>query len=379
MKVILAVDAIRFPLTGIGRYTLELARALATSSEIEELRYFAGANLIEELPKSDATPSLSGAKRQLAKIDLIVRIHGLLSHARRARNLRGMTDFVFHGPNFYLPRFAGPSVVTFHDLSVLTMPHLHPAERVSHMTREIRLSVQRAGMFITDSEYTRREVVAFFGLEDNRVKAAPLASSDEFRPRQASEIQPALSAYGLQPNGYVLFAGTMEPRKNLEALLDAYEKLKPEVRGRFPLVLAGYKGWRNEAIMERVQRAERAGWARYLGYVKDGDLPLLYSGARLFVYPSLYEGFGLPVLEAMASGVPVVCSDRSSLPEVAGGAAAMCDPDDIDRLSDLIVAGLEDEAWRASAIMKGHAQAKRFSWQRCATDTVNVYRLASQR
>ncbi len=176
--------------------------------------------------------------------------------------------------------------------------------------------------------------------------------------------------------GYTLFAGTIEPRKNLDVLLDAYGLLPLNLRQRWPLVMTGYQGWQSEKLHERIKAASREGWVRYLGYVPAEDLPLLYAGARLFAFPSLYEGFGLPILEAMASGVPVVCSKSSSLPEVAGDAAGMCEAMDVDSLSRLIATGLEDDIWRNSSIEKGLARAAGFSWQRCAEETVAVYREA---
>jgi alpha-1,3-rhamnosyl/mannosyltransferase len=201
-----------------------------------------------------------------------------------------------------------------------------------------------------------------------------LASSAEFHPRGADELRGALSRHGLEVGGYSLFVGTIEPRKNIETLLDAYSRLPIELRKRWPLVLTGYHGWRSESIHQRLDSAKREGWAYYLGFVPSEDLPLLFAGARLFTFPSLYEGFGLPVLEAMSSGVPVVCSNNSSLPEVAGDAALMCEAQDTETLTELIQRGLEDEAWRASAVEQGLLHAARFSWERCASETLQVYK-----
>ena len=269
-------------------------------------------------------------------------------------------------------------MVTIHDLSTHTLASFHPPERVRFMHLEIEAALQRATLLLTDSEFTRQEVASYFHWPLERVRAVPLASAAEFYPRGTAEIAPVLNQYGLSPGAYCLYVGTIEPRKNIDRLLDAYALLPPAVRKAWPLILAGYRGWNSDALHARMRVAQAAGWLRYLDFVPAGHLPPLYAGARLFVFPSLYEGFGLPVLEAMASGVPVVCSTASSLPEVVGDAAATCDALDVDALSQLIAAGLQDEPWRMAATQKGLQRAARFSWQRCATDTIAAYQLALQ-
>jgi alpha-1,3-rhamnosyl/mannosyltransferase len=202
----------------------------------------------------------------------------------------------------------------------------------------------------------------------------PLACSADYKPRNEAALSSVLTKHGVTMQGYSLYVGTIEPRKNLDVLLDAYALLPLNVRQEWPLILIGYQGWRSEHLHERIRAAVSEGWARYLGFVEADELPLIYAGARVFVFPSLYEGFGLPVLEAMASGIPVVCSNASTLPEVAGEAAAMCDPKDVDGLSELINRALQDESWRELAVKKGLLQAAKFSWQRCATETAAVYK-----
>lgn len=381
MKVILSIDAIRYPLTGIGRYTQELATHLQLSSEISDLRYFVGRRFVDSLPVPDAVPPTAvsyGVRRTALKTRAIVEAYRIVSPWLKARALRGFDDHVFHGPNFYLPPFRGKCVVTMHDLSPFTWSHCHPPERVRYMQAEIRQTLKRASVLITDSEFTRRELAGYFNWPMERIHAVPLATGRDFRPRGDGELRAALVRHGLDKGGYCLYAGTIEPRKNVGALLDAYGMLAADVRARWPLVLVGYEGWRSETLHARITEAERGGWVRYLGYVPAEDLPLLYAGARLFAFPSLYEGFGLPVLEAIASGVPVVCSNSSSLPEVVGDAAAMCAAEDVDALSELLGRGLEDEAWRRDAVEKGLQQARRFSWQRCAQETAAAYRAAAQ-
>jgi alpha-1,3-rhamnosyl/mannosyltransferase len=378
MKVILSIDPVRFPLTGIGRYTFELAQNLKKIPQIEQLRFFSGHRFVDALPEpelsaSPAPASTRNFRQSILKNRLTIELYQLASPLFKQHALRNYADHVFHGPNYYLPPFQGPSVCTFHDLSVFTWAHCHPPERVRFMRKEIALTLKRADMLITDSEYTRQEVASYFNWPLEKIRSVPLACSSDFRPRTSDELIAVLAKHNLQLAGYSLYVGTIEPRKNLETLLDAYALLPQSMRQQWPLVITGYRGWRSEQLHMRIEAAVTEGWARYLGFVNTEELPLIYAGARLFVFPSLYEGFGLPILEAMASGIPVVCSNASTLPEVAGDAAAMCAPQDVETLNQLIAAGLEDEAWRATARHKGLLRAADFSWQRCAQETAAVY------
>jgi glycosyltransferase involved in cell wall biosynthesis len=394
VRVVLSIDSVHFPLTGIGRYTFELARNLPRSDPELALTLMRGGRFLQQMPEprecGGAGPDAGsggtgGARRMLGhpwvrnrvqRSPLAISLHRRLVGWRQARLLRPYADAVYHGPNFYLPRFAGPSVVTIHDLSVFAWAHCHPRGRVKVLQDEIARSVRRADLILTDSEFTRREVAGYFGLPEARVRAVALGSAPGFAPRSPAALAPLLQRWSIEPEGYCLYAGTIEPRKNLDALLDAYQALPAVVRDRWPLVLCGYEGWQSGDLHARMSRAARDGWLKYLGYVADEHLPLLFAGARLFAYPSLYEGFGLPVLEAMASGVPVVCSDSASLPEVVGDAGALCAAEDVDGLRSLLHRGLEDEAWRVRARERGLARARSFSWRRCARETFAAYQSA---
>lgn len=388
MKVILSVDTIRFPLTGIGRYTYELARGLQQAG-LNELLFMSGLRLDRALPSPPDPPVHAGTARLTAalrsraheavrKSRIVGAVHGRLLPWRKGRALAGREDWVYHGPGFYLPRFSGPSVTTIHDLSVYLWPDTHPPERVRYMRHQIERALQQADFLITDTEYTRREVADYFNWPLERIRAVHLASAPEFRPRSGEQLYPALQSLGLKPGGYVLFASTVEPRKNLQLLLKAYSRLPMSLRQRWPLVVSGYSGWASADLHQQMDAAQRSGWLTYLGFVDSTLLPVLMAGARLFVYPSLYEGFGLPVVEAMASGVPVICSSASTLPEVAGGAAALHAPDDVDGLSALIQQGIEDDGWCAAFRARGLARAAQFSWQRCVSETLEVYAAARQ-
>lgn len=375
MKVVLSTDPIKFPLTGIGRYTHELGKGLQ-SQGLEALRFLQGYRLLNALPQATDAQPMAGApawKQWAQKNRAVVAAFRHINPWLKGRALKGLEDHVFHGPNYYSPPFGGRSVVTVHDLSHYVWTQGHPPERVRYMQAEMELSLRRASAIITDTEFTRLEVASHTGWPLHRIHAVHLASGPEFRPRPDDELQPVLSAMGLAPGAYALFTGTIEPRKNLNTLLDAYVRLPQTVRNRWPLVVAGYRGWQSEAVHDRLQRAAAQGWLKYVGFVAHQNLPVLMAGARLFVYPSHYEGFGLPVLEAMASGVPVVCSNATTLPEVTGGAAAMHHPSDTDALLTCLQVGLEDEGWRAQARAMGLQQAQRFSWAKCARETLAVY------
>lgn len=379
LKVVLSVDPVRFPLTGIGRYTFELARCLQQTG-MEDLRFLRGRRMQRSMLAPGNVNPMAGAaawKKYAQKNTLAVEAFRILNPWLKARALKGFEDYVFHSPNYYLPPFGGQSVVTIHDLSPYIWSESHPAERVRYMRAEIELSLKRATALITDTEYTRREVASFFGWPLERIHAVHLASAPEFVPRAANELSETLSKFGLEVSGYSLFTGTVEPRKNIDVLLDAYYRLPISLRQRWPLVVVGYRGWASDDLHARLEKAQREGWLKYLGFVSNDLLPILMAGARLFLYPSLYEGFGLPVLEAMSCGVPVVCSNASTLPEVAGEAAAFHAPEDVDTLLVLLKAGLEDDDWRKNAGAAGLKQSAKFSWERCARETLDVYRSIS--
>lgn len=380
MKVILSIDPVKFPLTGIGRYTYELGKGLAATN-LDRVAFLRGYHLQSEMPEiGDSDPMARQPQWKIwaQKNALAVSIYRHINPWMKSRALRGFEDHLFHGPNYYLPPFGGQSIVTIHDLSAYLWPESHPPERVRYMQAEIELSLKRASAIITDTEFTRREVAQFFSWPLDKIHAVPLACSPDFRPRELGEINLMLKRYDLHYAQYTFALGTIEPRKNMETLIDAYGRLPSALKSRFPLVLAGYTGWESEALHRKMKSAEQEGWLHYLGFVPAADLPPLLSGACLFSFPSHYEGFGLPVLEAMASGVPVIASNASTLPEVTGGAALLHDPRDTEELTRLLMRGLEDAAWRAAARAQGLARAAQFSWHRCTQQTLAAYRSVIQ-
>jgi alpha-1,3-rhamnosyl/mannosyltransferase len=257
---------------------------------------------------------------------------------------------------------------------VLRFPETHPLERLKAFERDFERSLARATHVITDTETVRQEVIAHYGLPPGQVTAVLLGVGSSKRPMPAEDLAPILSRWGLEPGGYGLSVSALEPRKKIAELLSAWRRLPRSLRDRYPLVLAGVPGWRNEGLLQDIQAGIAEGWLRHLGFVEEALLPSLYAGAALFVYPSVYEGFGLPPLEAMACGVPSVVSSRSCLPEVCDGASRLVDPDDADDFVAAIEQGLTDEGWRAQARARGLARAQGLTWDRCIKSTVDVYR-----
>ena len=360
MKVTLCVDALGPQPGGIGRYTWELCKGLAKRDDIESLHYFGRGCLIAE-------PRLLIEGKKLPRRRRIMRPF----QSWRARQT--LRSSLVHGPNYFLPAAAEGGIITVHDLSVFRYPETHPADRVRAFERQFAHSMERSAHIITDTETVRREVIETFSVNPNAITAVPLGVDLRFAPHDNSDLG-ELRALDLTPGGYGLCVSTLEPRKKIAELIGAWERLPRDLRFRFPLVLAGGSGWENEALHEAIEKAAGQGWVRYIGFVDEVLLNQLYAGSALFVYPSIYEGFGLPPVEAMASGVPVVVANSSCLPEVCGDAARYVDPDDLCAFAQTIEESLADSEWRSRAKAKGLQRASEFNWTRCIGQTMEVYR-----
>lgn len=383
LDVILAADALRPPLTGIGRYTYELARRLAQHEDIARLRYFSMgrwvADPLTELdqPLPDTATAMkeqASLRRWLADSRLAVRVFKAVTPALFGWRLRGNKHAIYHAPNYIVPPFEGKTVSTVHDLSHILHPQFHPQARVDYMNLALAESLARTDHVITVSEAVRQEMLEQRMMPPERITAIHSAADSAFRPHTAQMLEPAMQALGLRAGRYCLFLGTVEPRKNVERLLQAYELLPETMRHEWPLVVAGSKGWNSETIHARMAMAHAEGWLRYMSFVDQRWLPALYAGARLMAYPSLYEGFGLPIVEAMASGTPVLTSDTSCMPEVASGAAQLINPLDVEDMAHALSRCLTDEEWRVEARTKGLTRAADLSWDRCVEETVGVYK-----
>jgi len=254
---------------------------------------------------------------------------------------------------------------TIHDMTCWLMPELHPAANL-RAERSFADILKRADGVIAVSESTKRDAVHVLGLDPEKIETIHSGVSSAFFDVTAKAAREAAERYGLQ-RPFVLFVGTIEPRKNIDALLDAYAALAPSLQEQFELVLAGPRGWARPETMARLRKA------RHLGYIPEADLAPLTAAATVFVYPSFYEGFGFPVAQAMAAGVPVVTSDVSSLPEVAGDAALLVDPRSTAELREALTRLLLSPDLRKELAARGSVRAKQFTWERCAAQSLRFF------
>ncbi|WP_410199672.1 glycosyltransferase family 4 protein [Burkholderia cenocepacia] len=367
-SLVVTVDAIKPQLTGIGRYTWEIAKRAAMLDCVSLIRYYDRGKLVGDLD------GLRKGIRPPKDPWLIREIRRLASPVMK--NRPRFNGAVFHSTNFFLPDRIESGVVTIHDISVLKFPETHPLDRVRQYERYFNDTLKRTAHVITVSEHARREIIEVLGLHETKVTAIHLGVDDVYRDARRIVEGAGRSNehfYGLESDSYTLCVSTLEPRKNIDKLLTAYSHLSAEIKSKFPLVLIGAVGWLSEKLEAQIASLKSEGWLRVLGYVPEADLPFLYARARLFAYPSMYEGFGLPIAEAMAAGVPVVTSDQSSLPEVAAGAAAIVDPNDIVQFSAVLRRGLEDDEWRRDARARGLDVSDGYLWQRCVERTGEIY------
>ena len=380
LRVAVNATPLLSPLTGIGNYIVQLGAALHARGNID-VHSFYGYRWKHE-PPSPPVPggrSIAATRaRDLIKpwIPLKRELRSLLQQVIFMRGLHRHAIDLYHEPNYVPVRYDVPVVVTIHDLSWLRYPETHPADRVRWLERGLPRALDRAGAILVDSAFMRDEVVAMFDVSPQRVTVAHLGVSRAFRPRRPEETAVTLRPLGLQHGQYLLSVGTIEPRKNVGHLLAALARLPAALRDTFPLVIAGARGWRAADLERELRLLADRGQVRFLGHVPADDLPHLYAGAAAFVFPSLYEGFGLPPLEAMACGVPVLVSNRAALPEVVGDAGLVFDPEQPQDIAVKIAAILEDSSARADLAHRSTNRARCFTWSACAQATVEAYHQA---
>jgi len=361
------------PFTGVGQYTRSLVGELQADPSLETTLFY-GSNWSTQV-RDAPVAAIDAGKRMFKRI--VPRSYDLvraLAQIPFSWGARGKRFDVYHEPNFQGFHFNGPRVVTAHDLSWMLYPHTQPADRVANMNRYFPRSLGTAAHVITDAEFIRRQVMDVFGVAAERVTAIPLGARPVFHARSPADCAATLQRHGLEADAYLLSVGTIEPRKNLRLTVEAYQGLAPALRQRFPLVIVGMRGWLHSPLERLLQPLVQAGEVRMLGYVHDTELAELYASCSAMIYPSIYEGFGLPPLEAMTSGAPVVVSNASTLPEVVGEAGILVDPNDDQGLCSVLRDLLQDPARRGALRKAGLQRASGFSWAQCARQTADVYR-----
>jgi glycosyltransferase involved in cell wall biosynthesis len=355
---------------GIGRYTRGLIGALA-ALEAAQHRYVlfsAGRDprhplwpphfALRELPLTDRHLAIVWQKLRLPlPVELIT----------------GKVD-IFHSPDFVLPPvWRARTVLTVHDLSFLRYPECSAPALLAYLMDAVPRSVARADLILADSQATRQDLLELLHVPPERVQVVYAGVEGRFAPPADPVATPAvLQRYNIQ-RPYILGLGTLQPRKNFSRLVRAYGLLRRRHAAPHHLVIGGGRGWLYEDIAQTIAELGLQDCVHITGFVADEDLPALYGAADVFAFPSLYEGFGIPVLEALGCGTPVVTSTASSLPEVAGDAALMVPPEDVEALAEVLWRLLDDQALRATLRERGLVQARRFTWDRAARQLLAVY------
>jgi alpha-1,3-rhamnosyl/mannosyltransferase len=374
LKVILNVDAITHPITGIGQYTLALGQQLAQHDQIEVVKYFSSDHWVDDINQSvQANQWLSRLRQFIPFKSLALNTYAKRRNKHFKRLTTDLSDHVFHSPNFILMPFTGRSVATFHDLSFVHYRETQPNYRLQFLDREIPKTLDQAEALITPTEFIKQEIIKHYAYPAENIHVTPLGVGSGFKAYTVAETNQTLQTHQLTHKQYILSVATTEPRKNLTRLLHAYTQLPKSLRKTFPLVLVGSKGWLNQDLNQQIKTLVSQGQIISLGYVTQAQLQHLYAAAKLTAFPSLYEGFGLPIIESMASGTVVLTSHNSAMQEVAAGHAMLCEPLDVESIEVGMRNALENNEWSVQAQTNGLVHSQQFTWQRCAELTVGVY------
>lgn len=356
--------------TGVGYYTEHLLRHLAGNGSKDEYV------VVSNRPIETARRLPSRVRQVISRVHVprLVWMQAIAPHV-----LRAVGAEIAHFTNGMVPLASPvPTVVTIHDMSLTIHPRYHPLRRVLLNRPLVDLAARRAQAVITVSRSAKADIVRLYGLAPERVHVIHEAAAPEFQPVvDVSTLAAVRAHYGLADR-VILYVGTIEPRKNLPLLLEAFARRRASGDLPHQLVCVGPYGWLSSDISQRIERLELTSAVRFTGYVPFEDLPALYSLSEMLVFPSLYEGFGLPVIEAMACGTPVIAGRNSSLGEVAGGAIQHLDVLEADALGEAMVAMANDRDRRDQLAAGGLLRARTFSWERAARATAEVYHLVAR-
>lgn len=376
MKLLVNLNSLNYPLTGIGEYTLNLVKEILDDEQVQDIKGMRSSRYLDRHQISALIVSLEqGHQTDLPLTRYLKKMNRLKLIARLARKAvftyrdlsfrfyRNMLKhYIYWEPNYICLNHQGVCVPTVHDLSHLLCPQFHPRERVKYLEAELPITLARANHVIVVSEFTKQSVMQHFDLDEQQITVVPPSVKSEYYPRSAAQCAQLKKRLSL-PENFLLFVGTLEPRKNLQGLLLAYKLLPADLRSQYPLVLSGKKGWLLEEIEQVLQPMLDSGEVIWVGYTKSEDLPALYSAATAFTYVSHFEGFGMPIAEAMASGTAVVASDSTAMKEAAGGAVCAVSPHSIESIAQGISKVLLDSEYRKQCEQKGLEVSGKRSWK----------------
>ena len=368
---------------GIGRYTRELIRAIVAQGGTHRYSLFYAAG------------GLSSDSAYIADLRQICNTHANVRRVPIPLSPRRLTQFwqrlrvplpielftgrldLLHAPDFVLPPTRAHTLVTIHDLSFLVHPECADPSMVRYLTDAVPRGLRRANVILADSQATRNDLARLLAIDPARVELVYPGVEPRFCPLPAATTEPVRRRLSL-PDHFVLFVSTLEPRKNLVRLLEAFAQIVQTDNSNLHLVIAGRRGWLYEDIFAAIDRLQLHARVQLLDYVHDKDLPALYNLAAAFAYPSIYEGFGIPPLEALACGTPTVVADNSSLPEVVADAAVLVSAEDVGSIASGIARVVSDAALRARLRAVGPAQARKFTWEQAAQRVLACYQRAVQ-
>lgn len=375
MRVLVDAQPLLGIRTGIGRYVSSLVEQAIKPQEIEVCLAFN--RVIKPIEKLDFVKEHVQALNTRYPYKVIRRLFGpnFLYDYPIDLFLKEKFD-LFHGTNFtVIPTMKAKSIVTIHDLAYMKYPETTSEKIYKHHTKWVPFSVERSDCVIAVSEQTKRDLIDLLCTPEDKIHVIQLAAHASFRPLKFHEYEYVYQKYQL-PKKYILYVGTIEPRKNLSTLFHAYAAMKKEMLCQEKLIIVGAKGWKYSSLFALIDELQLEDDVIFIGYVEEEDLPAIYNGATCVVLPSLYEGFGLPLLEAMQCGIPVLCSNVSSIPEVVGGAGLLIDPKDVNGWATSIGNVIIDSDLRRTLVCRSLERAKCFSWEKVAKETIEVYHKA---
>ena len=375
MTIGIDISALTIKRTGVGNYSLSVLESLLSLDEKNKYVLFAFVFSGESLIKVNSLVKFPNVTVKIYRMHrgLLRRLWHFIPFISADFFYKGI-DFLHLSDIFYLPTRRIPTLATIYDVTPSLFPHYHYARNIEFHKRRNKFVAQNSKLVITLSQNSKKDINNVLGIPTSKIRVISGGISDKYYPiENRTIVQKVLKKYDLKDGEYFLFIGTIEPRKNIEGFLEAYAKIRNQLKSPFKVVIIGEKAWGWENIQKNIARLNLKKDVLVTGYISDDDLVDIINGAKLFIYPSFYEGFGLPVLEAMACGIPVIGSNTSSLPELIGDSGFMVDPNDHNKLASYMLQITYDAKLYAKLSKKSLERAKLFSWKSSAQKTLKVY------